>query len=355
MSRGLTGQRLSEVKPKSLSWIWRGRIPRGKITVLDGDPGLGKSVLTLDLAARWTTGAPMPDGAPGCQGAVILISAEDGLEDTIQPRLVEAGANLDLIYEMSRFTDADGRETAVEIPRNIPDIEAACKEVGAVAVIVDPLTAFLGQGTKQNYDQDVRKALHPVKVMAEQANVAVILIRHLNKNSSTANPLYRGGGSIGIVGAARSGLIVAKDPDDESGRILASTKGNLSRPVPSLCFRVVDREGQPGILWGQQSSQTAETLLDPPSLDATSISRSQAVDFLASILERGPQEAGTILELARSNGISKRSLDRAKARLNVQSVRKGFGAEGCFLWELEEHRAPFLQTMASNGNDHTLP
>ena len=220
--------RVSDVQPERVSWLWPGYIPAGKITLLDGDPGLGKSNLTLDLAARVTRGNAMPDGSQGDimgPADVILLSAEDGIADTIRPRLEAAGADLTRVHVLESFPDAEGLETLPEIPDDLNRIERIVDARQAALIVIDPLMAYLSAGTNSFRDQDVRRALAPVKLLAERTGASVLVVRHLNK-SATGSPIYRGGGSIGIIGAARAGLLVGTDPDDETGvrRVLATTK-----------------------------------------------------------------------------------------------------------------------------------
>src|SRR5262249_8682079 len=132
-----------------------------------------------------------------------------------------------------------GEETRMpEIPRDLREIELTIRRMDARLVIIDPLMAYLGSQTNSWRDQDVRRALAPVGKLAERTGAAIVVIRHLNKGGSAGSPLYRGGGSIGIIGAARSALLVGEDPDDPDVRILARSKGNLSAPVPSLAYRL---------------------------------------------------------------------------------------------------------------------
>src|SRR5438094_9836710 len=132
------GVRLSAVKRQTVEWLWKGRVPLGKITLIDGDPGLGKSLLTLDLIARITRGKKLPDGSAGFEGGVVLLSAEDGLADTIRPRLEAAGADLDRVLSMATIRKPDGSERIASISQDLQEIVNAVREVGAVLVVIDP-------------------------------------------------------------------------------------------------------------------------------------------------------------------------------------------------------------------------
>lgn len=328
--------RLDGVQPETVRWLWPGRVPMGKLTVLDGDPGLGKSTLTLDVAARVSTGQAMPDGTYGDVDApadVLLLSAEDGLGDTIVPRLRAAGADLSRCEALAEITDPpragrDGQPVAQpprppSLPQDVDVLAEVIREAGAKLVIVDPLMAFLGGGVDSHRDQDIRAALAPLAGMADETGAAVVIIRHLNKTPGS-NPLYRGGGSIGIIGAARAGLLVAPDPQDDTRRVLAVTKSNLAALPPALAYRITPTpDGVAALSWEGATAHTAAQLLEAP-VDAEGRSAlDEAVDFLRDALADGPQPARDVQRQAREAGIAERTLWRAKARLGVTISRQG--------------------------------
>ena len=182
---------VDQVVPERVDWLWQGRLARGKVTVVDGDPGLGKSTITADLAARISTGSPMPDGSRLSGSAdVIPLSAEDGVADTIRPRLEAAGADLTRVHAV----DISAADPMV-LPSGIGDLERAVTATGAVLVVIDPFVAFLSDDVNSYRDQDVRRVLAALAALAARTGVCVLLVRHLTK--STGGPaIYRGGGSI---------------------------------------------------------------------------------------------------------------------------------------------------------------
>lgn len=250
---------LADVEPVRVSWVWPGRIPAGRLTVLDGDPGLGKSTITLDLAARITRGDAMPDGAPGLNlpRGVILMGAEDGLADTVRPRLDAARADVRRVVALADVRDGDRYRlpTVADVDR----LERAQRAVDAALLVVDPLAAFLGHGVDGHRDTEVRQALAELAALAERTGLAVLVLRHLSK-SGGANPLYRGGGSIGVIAAARSGLLLAADPDDPTRRVLASTKCNLAPMPPSLALTLDHADGVARVLWLGKDERRATDL-----------------------------------------------------------------------------------------------
>jgi AAA domain/DnaB-like helicase N terminal domain len=327
--------RLSDVEPERIDWLWRGYLPRRKVVILDGDPGLGKSVLTVDLAARVSKGLSMPDGADPVKGAVLLLSAEDGLADTIRPRLDAAGADPDQVITI---TEIAGRP--VTVPGDLPDIEKVITGNGVVLVVVDVLMAYLDGEVNSFRDQDVRRALRPLAAMAERTGCCVVVIRHLNKSGGQI-AVYRGGGSIGIVGAARAAFIVGADPEDETGetRVLAAVKSNLAKAPPALAYRLAEDEqlGCVKIEWLGKSSRTADALLAERGSEEERAERDEAVEWLEGYLgdekRGGEDKAGDIIKAAIKDGIAERTLQRARRKGPFTTAKAGFG-QG-WVWRLD--------------------
>jgi hypothetical protein len=328
------GKLLSEVEPERVEWLWSRRLPRGKITVLDGDPDNGKSVLTTDLAARVTAGLALPDGTPTEAAGAVIVSAEDGAADTIRPRFDAAGGDPDRARLL-------GDEEPFAIPDDIPRLERAVRQVSAALVVVDPVMAFLSGDVNSNRDQDIRRALTPLKQMAERTGAAVVLVRHLNKTPG-GNPLYRGGGSIGIIGAARSGMVVGRHPDDDELRVLAGQKNNLSLPPESLAYRIETAEnGAARIVYEGVSEATAGQLLRVPVDEEEKSALTEAKEFLESELKGRRMAMKAVERNAREAGISPRTLKRAKQALGVKSVKE---SDGSWTWSLPEKETKEGQT-----------
>jgi hypothetical protein len=320
----------SEIKPEPVRWLWTNRIPLGKVAVIDGDPGLGKSMLALEIAARVSRGEPLPGDEAGLSGGAVILSAEDGPADTIRPRLEAAGADLDRVLIVKYAPDKEGERTVSQVPGDIPTMEAAIKRVGAKLVVIDVLMAYLGSDTNSHRDQDIRRALAPLAALADRAHVAVLVIRHLNKTVG-GNPLYRGGGSIGVIGAARAGMLVAPDPEDADVRLLAMTKSNLGRLAPTLAYRIEERAGVPYIVWQGESHHTVATLLATVGGEEGG-ALADARDFLLGELNAGPKAARDINPAAKEVGITKATLRRASKSLRVIASKDGF--QGQWLWSL---------------------
>jgi hypothetical protein len=324
---------VSDVPRERVEWLWYGRIPLGKLSVLDGDPGLGKSTLSLDIAARVTTGAPMPGEMRGGEPrGVVLLSAEDDVSTVIGARLDAAGADTSKVASITTVPDGDERRPMV-LPDDVDWLERAITTMDAALVVVDPLMAFMSDGTDSHKDQSVRKMLHKLSILAEESGAAILIVRHLNKTGG-GNPLYRGGGSIGIVGAARSGLLVGRDPDDLDKRILASTKCNLAAEPKSLAFHLENTEDTSRVVWDGTSRHTASSILAEPKLAAEGggTAVSDARTFLLDALSRGPVPAKDIRRMAREGGISEGTLKKAKRELLIRSDQDGF--HGGWTWRM---------------------
>jgi hypothetical protein len=358
---------VSEVETERVTWLWRGWLALGKLSVLDGDPGLGKSAVVLDIAARLSTGRPFPDGSE-CEagaGGVVILSAEDGLADTIKPRLEAADADTSRISSLGTVWEGKGgrrHERALSLPEDIPLIEREVRRVEAKLVIVDPLMAFLPKKIDAHKDQDVRRALAPFASMAERTGVALQVVRHLSK-SEGSSPIYRGGGSIGIIGAARMGALVAKDPKDEERRVLAPTKNNLAVHPKSLHYTLEEADnGVVRVIWAGESEYSASELLQSVRVDRAD-ARREAEDFLVSLLSDGPVPKASVEEEARAANISTGTLRRAKTSLGVITAREnqvgGERGAGRWVWKLpateERDRGVQLhdvQGAQRGGNEH---
>ncbi|MFL5654464.1 MAG: AAA family ATPase [Ktedonobacteraceae bacterium] len=248
------GVLLSDVPAQRLRWLWDKRILRRKLTILEGDPGLGKSLFTLDLAARVTTGRPMPDDSPGVQGSVILIAPEDGVMDAIKPRFDAAGGDPShmhlLPYVTIHNTRTDRtRVSVLTLPNHLPFLAANIKDTHAVLVIIDPLTAVLAPGSNPASDQNIRQILIPLAILAKETGCSILIVYHHNKGSFD-NLLDRSGGEMGFLAAHRTGLLVFQDLFDEDTRILTTTKNNFSAKASNLTYQVVvNADSIPSIRW----------------------------------------------------------------------------------------------------------
>jgi archaellum biogenesis ATPase FlaH len=317
---------LSDVEPQSVEWLWPGRIPLGAISLLEGDPGLGKSSVALDLAARLSRGEAMPDGSlgPASAGTVIL-SSEDDLSRVIRPRLDAANAVVKRIATVHGTIEGVDRELLIRA-EDLKRIETGIHMVGARLLILDPLVAYLPGDVNANSDQDVRRAMAALRDLAERTGIAVVAIRHLRK-ASADRAIYRGAGSIAIVAAARAALLVAREPSDPTGerRVLAVAKMNLAEVPVSCAFRLVSGSGKSParVVWEGSSTQTAEALLAPIGDVGRPAALEEAAELLREILGNGPMSATDVYRSAKEAGVSPMTLRRAGKRVGITSVKRG--------------------------------
>jgi hypothetical protein len=324
---GLVALPASAVQPEPVAWLWEGRVPLGSITLLVGDPGLGKTLMACELAASVSR-----DG-----GVVLMASAEDSPATTLVPRLKAAGAALDNV----RFVQLrrDGLDQGITLPDDVEALDQLVAKHGAHLLIIDPLMAHLPDAINSFRDQSVRRALTPLYRLAVERGCAVTAVAHLNKGAG-GEPLYRVGGSIGFPAAARSVLLLARDPDDsEDGdrRVLAHIKCNLAPLAPSLAYEVETmRLPEDERIETARLKHTGESDYKGSELLGRSTDKGDAVsdasEFLALQLVAGPRPAEEIKAAARDAGVSEKTLERAKKRIGVESDRVGFGPEGVWYW-----------------------
>jgi hypothetical protein len=342
---------LANVTRERVRWVWPDYIPLGKITDVTGDPGLGKSGLLLDIAARVTRAAPMPDGSTGDLGApggVVILSAEDDLGDTIRPRLEAAGADLSRIIAREWVEELDDRgemiQTVVSIPRHVAVLRADLEAVRAKLLIIDPPEAYLDGKADSWKNQQVRQALEPVRQLAAELGVAVVMVRHLNKNSKESKALYRGGGSIAFAALARSALVVAPDPADPDGldRILAPVKTNLGKAPSALRYRLEACDGTIRVEWRGACEQSADVLLAPAETADDRSELGQATRFLEAELAERAVPSAEVFKAAKAAGIAEKTLRRAGTRLKVKYERVVPEGDGppYWTWRLPDAPAP---------------
>jgi hypothetical protein len=312
------------------------------LALLDGDPGLGKSTLLADLIARLTRGRPMPDETSTTRvpQSVLMLSAEDDVARVVRPRLEAAGADLGRVHFFESMVRAND-ERPPSLPDDLLALEPWLRAQQIGLITVDPLMAYLSRSVDANRDQDVRRALHRMKRQAERLDAALWIVRHLNKMAAM-QALYRGGGSIGIVGAARTALAVGYDPEDISVRVLAMNKSNLG-PVPrSLRYRIETLDSGSRVQWLGECDLTAAEVLRGPRkpeetrADTESASQVDAcAQLLRELLAEGPVPVKDIETAALQTGYSDSTLRRARQRLPIR-VRKEFGQFGAWTWQLKE-------------------
>lgn len=227
---------MEDVVSKEVEWLWYPYIPYGKITIIEGDPGEGKTTLVLMLAAALSKGLPLPCDDDKAYEPIHIIyqTAEDGIEDTIKPRLEKAGADCSMI----RVIDETDKELSMTDDR----LEQAIIETGARLIILDPIQAYIGATVDMHRANEIRPVLKHLGIIAEKHNCAIILIGHMNKASGSKST-YRGLGSIDIQATARSFLLVARLRDKPNIRIMAHDKSSLATAGDAIGFEMTEDNG----------------------------------------------------------------------------------------------------------------
>lgn len=314
---------MDDVQVEKVKWLLYPFIPYGKITIVQGDPGEGKTTLLLEVIARLSKGLNVFDDADdveysielGIPQNVIYQTAEDGLGDTIKPRLIAAKADCKFVHVIDES----------DMPLNMLDerLELAIIKTKARLVVLDPIQGYLGADVDMHKANEIRPVMQRLSIVAQRHNFAIVLIGHMNKNSSGKSS-YRGLGSIDIFAAARSVLLVGRVKNKPQLRIVCHVKSSLAPEGRSLCFELDKNEG---FNWRGSCDVSADDLLS----NATSnLKIYDAQSFLKEILRDGPIAQNIIQAEANMKGIKDKTLRNAKKKLCIESSK--FGDQ--WYWEL---------------------
>lgn len=329
---GPIGRLASDFNMRRIDWLWPGRLALGMLAVLDGDPSLGKSTLLADMAAHITTGRDWPDGTRCPIGGVIIVGAEDSVEQVWVPRLKAAGADLSKVLIIGVITGADGKPRLPSLPEHVALFEKAIIDMGAKLIGFDPIMPYLSKTANANSDKDVRQCLTPLADMLDRVNCCGLMLRHFAKSDKVANALYRGLGSIAFNGLARTAMAVSKVPTETGADVpesmsLMVTKNNIGLKPRSRRYRIEAADLGGGIVtsriaWGDASNDRPDDLLTEAGR-ATKPGE-QAQDFLRTVLADGPRLATEVEALAEAEGITKITLRRARVKLRIASAPTDF-------------------------------
>lgn len=318
---------LADVEPKEIAWLWYPYIPSGKITLLRGDPGQGKTTFCLTLASIVSNGWSFPNSDGGInaeQGNVLFISAEDDLADTISPRLIKARANMSRVFSNQELPFESLTFTS-------PAFEELIGDAQPKLVIVDPIQAFLGGKTDAHRANEIRPIMSHLRGLAEKYNCAILLIEHLNK-SSGGKGLYRGLGSIDITAAARSILMLGSDPDNGTEKGIAHIKSNCASAGGVVGFHIANGR----LVWNLDTELTADMIQGNalPVSDKQGSKLEFAKDFLRDNLKNGKQHRVDVLTEAQALGISEGTLKRGRQALGIVVTQEKFGKFKETYWSL---------------------
>lgn len=333
---------LRDVESVPMRWLWYPYIPAGKLTIIEGDPGIGKSWISCAIAKAVAGGEALPgqEGRPlAPPQKVLLCSAEDNPGDTIKPRLVAMGANLDLI----EYVD----QPFMLNPEGIRSLEETMRTAAATIVFIDPIVAYLGGKMDMNQANQVRDVMTPLAAAADRTGCAIVLVRHLRKaQSDTA--LYRGIGSIDFTAAVRSVLAVTYARDGKT-KIVRHIKHNTTPEGPTLSYEIEKGvetllpDGSPSGIWTMGAFKWGPTFSEDTYGPATTINRTpkssaKAQQFLISFLKDGPKPSLEVIRAAEASGIPETTLKRAKMGL-VRAIKE----PKQWLWTLEQPDGPVIE------------
>jgi putative DNA primase/helicase len=333
----------ADIVPEPISWLWNGWLAAGKLHILAGAPGTGKTTLSLSLAATLTTAGRWPDGTPCTQpGNVLIWSGEDDPADTLVPRLDASGANLNRVHFLTGTRDtATGEILSFDPSRDIPAIEVLAKRIGGVSMlIIDPIVSATG-GADSHKNAEVRRALQPVVDIGRLLGCCIVGISHFSKGTQGRDPTERVTGSLAFGALARVVLAAAKlSEDDGGGRLLCRTKSNIGADHGGVKYDLLEKETSGGIFasyaaWGECVEGAARELLaqaDTQADDESHSERKDAKRFLLDLLSDGAVSAKQVSADCEGAGHAKRTIDRAAKELGI--LREKSGMKGGWVWRL---------------------
>lgn len=337
------------LEPESVTWLWRDWIAKKKLQILAGPPGMAKTTIALAFAATVSVGGRWPDGSPCAQGHVLIWTGEDGIEDTLLPRLIAMGADRSRIHFVMGRRE-DGKEVAFDPATDMPLLMAAAEQIPDVALmILDPVVSAVAGDSHKN--TEVRRALQPVVDMAAAAGMGVLGITHFSKGSQKNDPVERVTGSIAFGAVARVVLAAqkVKSIDGDAGRFaLVRAKSNLGPGGGGFAYSV-DRAPLPGyeniqasrIVWAEALEGDARDLLAGPDMDAVEEQqeRDEGERLMRELLNQGEVLSSSVKAAMKTEGYSDKQIRRIRKLLGVTSRRKGFGEAMKSYWAMPAHNA----------------
>ena len=337
--QGVILLKASELKPKRINWIWDGWIAGGKFHLLGGVAGTGKTTISLALASSITIGGRFPDGTRSPSGNVVVWTGEDDISDTLTPRLMAMGANLDKVHFVQGVIGEDG-EQPFNPSTDMPILQQAISKVGDVKLlIIDPIVSVVKGDSHKN--AEVRKDLAPLIQMAESMGFAIIGITHFSKGTSGREPIERITGSLAFGAVARVVLVASKSKSDdgEDVRIFLRAKSNIGADNGGFEYSLEQAKTEGGIetsrvLWGQAIEGSARELLVDAEDDSDGGSMAECVQFLSSILSDGEMPAQEVKKDCIGAGHSISTMNRAKKKLGIEAKKIGIGRGSYWVWEM---------------------
>ena len=338
-------RQLSDITMRPIDWLWPNRIARGKLTLIAGHPGLGKSQVAVWIAAIASTGGAWPDGGWVKPGRVLILSAEDDPEDTLKPRLIAAGCDeskIVVVYAVRTIND-DGQliERGFSIVEDVARLAALVEHYGDVStIIIDPITAYMGEDIDSHQTVAVRAVLRPLQEMAAKHHVAEIGITHLRKNSD-GDAVLLVTGSLAFVAASRATYFVMRDDANPARRLFLTAKNNLGADMTGYAYAIEPVTLPNGIrtsrvVWEYSTlNTTADEEIARRRKKTSTTAREMEIRFLKDLLGEGPVATQTIKDTAKAAGMSWRSIERAARDLGIVACKSPI-PNGPWEWRLPD-------------------
>jgi putative DNA primase/helicase len=323
-----------DVKVEELDFLWHGVFARKYQSVVAGDPGLNKSTLLCEVAARRSRGDPLPGSSERtAPGHSLFVLAEDRKEDVVVPRLIQAGANLSYIHFLEGKMDENGNEGEIDLLGSLPEVDQAIQDTKADFAVWDPVSAFYG-GIDSYNDAEMRALLKPVQKVTERRKCAFVYNTHLTKDPSKPG-LDRVMGSRGLTAHCRAVFIVAKDKNDPSRRLFIPAKANLAKDTSGFSFRVEDSNGHPKIVW--DLDPCTMTLAEALMPDNQPMKKDRAALIIAAALEKhGELDREALFALTQTQGISSKTTYVALNELGLKSRPSSAGGKWVYSFSMPE-------------------
>jgi putative DNA primase/helicase len=341
----------SKIEEKSVSWLWHERIPINMLTLYVGDPGLGKSSLSLDLAARLSRGLPFPDGSPCPLGDTLILAGEDVPGTTIKPRLVALGADMERIHILLGKRDKNGYDDVTLFDRKI--FEDAIDQIKANGgdlklFVIDPFESFLGNIDAYR-NTEVRQALRGIISLAEYEQFSVLGIQHLTKKNGI-DAIHRIGGSIAFAASARTIWLIAKDLDDPCGCLFLHLKTNIGRKMPGFHYSIITADNGSGIVaWGKPADNNPNDVLNALPVAKQAPEQEKILEIIKSSY---PQPV-KIQEIVAATEKSKTAIANILKKLEVQGMIKKSSLHGFYELVADESSCS-LPLPIGEGGEHEL-
>lgn len=346
-------KKASEMVLTEVKWLWPGKFPVGAISILEGDPGTSKSTLLATVAAHVSKGESWPTGEKCERGQCIIANAEDPPESIILPRLIAAGADLTQVHVIVPSENDDEQFT---IPDHIPALKKAIENENVRLISFDPLESFLSGNVDNRNNQQVRRALRSLETLAQGTNCSIIIVRHLTKDTSKA-AIYRGGGSIGIVGGARAAVLVSRDPGDNSKCLMIPHKTSWAPPGnQGMVYELENVKVSDGkieveigkVKWtGESISIDANDLLAQQEEVGSAVAAKDAIQFVRDALAEGPKSSTQLFREAGRAGVDRSAVFQASKMLGC--TREKIGDD--YIWTLPGNNNETIEALMEEDDD----